>query len=197
MADEAGGQVFTTVDGDDAAVLLDGPETRGRVGTDELAGGGPVGGGFKPRAAGGVGSFEGTFKLVEFVASGNALLARGYVSGTLTDSLGRPVGSVMKSADLPVSFDRTASARTGRMSAETNAVCDILSLVLGPLHLDLLGLTVDLNQVVLDINAETGSGNLLGNLLCAVVSLLDGAGALVDIADLLNRILDILGGLLG
>ena len=83
------------------------------------------------------------------------------------------------------------------MSAETNAVCDVLNLVLGPLHLDLLGLTVDLNQVVLDINAETGSGNLLGNLLCAVVSLLDGAGSLVDIAQLLNRILEILGGLLG
>ncbi|HET7704651.1 MAG TPA: hypothetical protein VFM36_01055 [Thermoanaerobaculia bacterium] len=156
----------------------------------------PISGSFTD-AAGGVGSFDGTFKLVQFVASGNVLLARGYVSGTLTDSLGRPVGSVMKSADLPVSFNRAAAARTGRMSAETNAVCDVLNLVLGPLHLDLLGLTVDLNQVVLDINAETGSGNLLGNLLCAVVSLLDGAGSLVDIAQLLNRILEILGGLLG
>ena len=75
--------------------------------------------------------------------------------------------------------------------------CDILNLVLGPLDLNLLGLEVHLNQVVLDIVAVTGAGNLLGNLLCAVVGLLDGAGALLDIANLLNRILDVLSGLLG
>jgi hypothetical protein len=78
-----------------------------------------------------------------------------------------------------------------------NVTCDVLNLVLGPLHLDLLGLTVDLNQVVLDIAAVTVAGNLLGNLLCAVLSLLDGPGALLDIANLLNQILDLLGGILG
>ena len=158
----------------------------------------PIAGTFTD-AIGGVGSFAGTFKVVEFAASGDTLVARGFVSGTLTDSRGLPVGSVMKSAELPVTFNRSfgSSSRTGRMSVETNATCDILGLVLGPLHLDLLGLTVDLNQVVLDIAAVTGSGNLLGNLLCAVVSLLDGAGSLVDIADLLNRILGILSGILG
>ena len=45
--------------------------------------------------------------------------------------------------------------------------CDILRLVLGPLHLDVLGLVIDLNRVVLTIVGETGAGNLLGNLLCA------------------------------
>ena len=54
--------------------------------------------------------------------------------------------------------------------------CDllVLNLVLGPLDLNLLGLVVHLNQVVLDIIAVTGAGNLLGNLLCAVAGLLDG-----------------------
>jgi hypothetical protein len=52
--------------------------------------------------------------------------------------------------------------------------CDILFLNLGPLHLDLLGLTVDLSEVTLDINAVPGAGNLLGNLLCALTGLLDG-----------------------
>jgi hypothetical protein len=64
--------------------------------------------------------------------------------------------------------------------------------VLGPLHLDLLGLVVDLNQVVLNITAVPGAGNLLGNLLCAVTGLLDNPGAL---ANLLNQILGILNGL--
>jgi hypothetical protein len=43
-----------------------------------------------------------------------------------------------------------------------------------------------------DITAEPGPGNLLGNLLCAVVGLLDGgplAGLLGQLQTLLNQIL--------
>ena len=54
----------------------------------------------------------------------------------------------------------------------------MLNLVLGPLDLNLLGLEVHLDKVVLDIIAVTGAGNLLGNLLCAVAGLLDGTGVL-------------------
>lgn len=43
--------------------------------------------------------------------------------------------------------------------------CPILHLVLGPLNPNLLGLNVSLNQVILDITAIPGPGNLLGNLL--------------------------------
>jgi hypothetical protein len=67
--------------------------------------------------------------------------------------------------------------------------CDILHLELGPLTLNLLGLNIDLSRIVLDITAETGAGNLLGNLLCAVAGLLDDPGGL---ARLLNQILSIL-----
>ena len=72
--------------------------------------------------------------------------------------------------------------------------CDILELILGPLHLDLLGLVVDLNQVELFITAEQGPGNLLGNLLCSVAGLFDSPGnPLGGILAQLNRILRILG----
>ena len=64
--------------------------------------------------------------------------------------------------------------------------CEILHLDLGPLSLDLLGLQIDLSRVVLDITAQAGAGNLLGNLLCAVAGLLDNPGGL---ARLLNQIL--------
>ncbi|GAA1434436.1 hypothetical protein GCM10009616_28880 [Microlunatus lacustris] len=79
--------------------------------------------------------------------------------------------------------------------AAVNGSCEILDLVLGPLDLDLLGLVIQLDTVHLNITAEQGPGNLLGNLLCAVVGLLDGptggpAGALTN---LLNRILGLLG----
>jgi hypothetical protein len=61
--------------------------------------------------------------------------------------------------------------------------------VLGPLDLNLLGLMVYLNQVVLDITAQSGPGNLLCNLLCAVAHILDGGAPLGALAGLLNNIL--------
>lgn len=80
-------------------------------------------------------------------------------------------------------------------------VCPILHLELGPLDLNLLGLRVQLNQVVLDVTAIPGPGNLLGNLLCAIAGLLDGfdlSGALGDLLrnllDALIRLLQSLGG---
>jgi hypothetical protein len=59
------------------------------------------------------------------------------------------------------------------------------------LSLDLLGLQIDLSRIVLDITAQTGPGNLLGNLLCAVAGLLDDPSGL---ARLLNQILAALLG---
>ena len=45
--------------------------------------------------------------------------------------------------------------------------CSIVDLLLGPLHLDLLGLVVDLNHVHLQITADP-NGGILGNLLCSI-----------------------------
>ena len=69
--------------------------------------------------------------------------------------------------------------------------CQILHLELGPLDLNVLGLMLHLDKVVLDITAQSGSGNLLGNLLCAVAHLLDSGPfntILADLTDLLNQI---------
>src|SRR5687767_8568218 len=70
---------------------------------------------------------------------------------------------------------------------------DILTLDIGAIHLDLLGLVVDTTPIGVDITAVAGAGNLLGNLLCAVAHLLDGNASLNAIAALLDRILSILG----
>jgi hypothetical protein len=71
--------------------------------------------------------------------------------------------------------------------------CTLLTLDLGPLHLDVLGLVVDLAPVKLDLTAVPGAGNLLGNLLCAVAGLLDRGGPLQGLSALLNRLLTGLG----
>jgi hypothetical protein len=94
----------------------------------------------------------------------------------------------------------TASATATAMGdvmvgpVQTMAVrCDILNLDLGPLNLNVLGLVIDLQQVLLDIFAETGAGNLLGNLLCAILGLLDGPGILASVGPILERVNSILG----
>ena len=70
----------------------------------------------------------------------------------------------------------------------------MLNLVLGPLDLNLLGLKVHLNRVVLNSVAASGAGALLGNLICAVAGLLDGTGLLnvLKVINKLNRILNVL-----
>jgi len=55
-----------------------------------------------------------------------------------------------------------------------NAATPILDLHVGAIHLDLLGLKVDTSDICLQVTAQPGSGNLLGNLLGDVAHLLDG-----------------------
>ena len=104
------------------------------------------------------------------------------LSGTITGT-GLPAGGTEFTAPI-----QDVTATSG---------CSILNLDLGPLNLDLLGLVVDLAPVSLDVTAVPGAGNLLGNLLCAVAGLLDGAGglggALNGVVALLNRLLTGLG----
>ncbi len=160
----------------------------------------PIGGNFID-STGGKGTFAGTFYLQQFAVENNALVGKGILTGTMTSSTGDVAGSVWKSVSLPVGFGGGAAVLQKGASTlgsiGINATCDILHLTLGPLDLDLLGLQVHLDQVVLDITAQSGGGNLLGNLLCAVTNLLNGVGTLLDLANLLNQILQILIGLLG
>jgi hypothetical protein len=123
----------------------------------------------------GVGTFAGSFTPTSFTNQNGQLGVTGLVTGTLTTLTGTVI---------PVSQTVTTTVA----NATTAGSCDILNLVLGPLHLDVLGLVIDLNQVVLNITAQSGAGNLLGNLLCAVAGLLDGNG-INGLATLLNRLL--------
>jgi hypothetical protein len=72
------------------------------------------------------------------------------------------------------------------------ASCGILDLDIGAIHLDLLGLVIDLAPIHLDITAVPGAGNLLGNLLCALVGILDPNGFLNELIGTLTQLLDLL-----
>ena len=126
---------------------------------------------------GGTGSFAGQLTVDTVQVVNGELTAVGTLSGTLTDSLGNVIGTV---TNMPISLPLQASGS-----------CQILDLTLGPLDLNLLGLMVHLDQVHLNITAQSGPGNLLGNLLCSVSHLLDSGNGnvLTAITNLINQIL--------
>jgi hypothetical protein len=116
------------------------------------------------------GAVQGTLSNLNFTLNQAGDLV---LSGTFTDTLGNITN-----------FTTTVLQATGS--------CQILDLTLGPLDLNLLGLMVHLDTVHLNITAQRGPGNLLGNLLCAVAGLLDANGGANDLTMLLNRLV---GGL--
>lgn len=148
------------------------------------------------------GTFVGTMTITSFSYVNNQLVANGVLSGTATSAGGTVTSITDQAFSTPATLAGRSSATTlAATGATTQAVnsngggCDVLFVDLGPLALDLLGLTVNLNEVVLDINAVPGPGALLGNLLCAVLHLLDGPGALAAILNLLGQVNQILAGL--
>jgi hypothetical protein len=66
----------------------------------------------------------------------------------------------------PISF---AVPLQGRAAQATATTCNVLELTLGPLHVDLLGLIIDLNRVHLTITANR-NGGLLGQIFCALAN---------------------------
>jgi hypothetical protein len=141
----------------------------------------------------GDGSFVGQFNLERLVATDDGLAAVG-------DLLGEDGQLVQADIVWPIDLEATDAANTPAATegVAAAATCEILNLVLGPLDLNLLGLRVQLSQVILLITGETEAGALLANLLCGLFGLLDGVALLGAITDLLGQINDILsGGLLG
>lgn len=135
------------------------------------------------------GEVTGSYTPVKFVKRDGKVFVKGFLEGVVQHPGGRVEQfSGMQRMRVKSINGEPASARDARIS------CDVLRLVLGPLDLDVLGLQVHLDKVVLSIVAVGGSGELLGNLLCAVAGLLDGglSGSLGRLTDLLNRILGLL-----
>lgn len=124
------------------------------------------------------GGFTGVFTLTRFVVQNGQLAAVGTLTGTVTNSAGQTVGAIVRNITLSL--------------LAINSTCDILHLELGPIDLNLLGLVVHVDKIVIDIDAQSGPGNLLGNLLCAIANLLNANGPLSNLATLLNQLLGLL-----
>jgi hypothetical protein len=126
------------------------------------------------------GTFNGTLDVQRLALQNGQLVAKGTLTGNALNSAGNAIGSV---TDTPVTLP---------MSSSGTGSCQIADLTLGATHLDVLGLVVQLDPVHLNITAQQGSGNLLGNLLCMVANLLNSNSssfALQPIVSLLNQLI--------
>jgi hypothetical protein len=121
--------------------------------------------------------FAGTYTIERFISKGGKL----YSVGTVKGKAGKK--KVTKdNVRLPATVANASGAAGAAHAAQVplplpplppGNACSILSLDLGPINLNLLGLVVRTNQIQLRIDAVQGPGNLLGNLLCGITGLLN------------------------
>ena len=165
-------------------------QTLGSTGLKNLKTAGTLISGVTPQ-----GTFVGKATITSFsYDETNGLLASGIIKGVATSLSGTETEVTQAFTGVPVALTSGSGASSEVVAA---AQCQILFLDLGPIFLDVLGLQVDLSRIVLDITAVSGAGNLLGNLLCAVVGLLDGGlspllGSLLGLITNLNQLLELL-----
>ena len=95
-----------------------------------------------------------TAKITSFRATDRGVVARGTLTGTLN------TGTHVSHQSAPVSF-AVAAARRG-------ARCNVITLRLAPLNLELLGVQVTTSDISLDVYAL--HGRVLGNLFCALAN---------------------------
>ena len=117
----------------------------------------------------GQGSFVGTMVIqkLTFANDQNMLTVVGILNGVAT----LPDGTTQRLEHVPFAEEATLTRSSGSTDADSGGSCQILTLVTGAIHLNLLGLVV--NIAPLDIHViALPDGGLLGSLLCAIAHLL-------------------------
>ena len=144
-------------------------------------------------------SFTGRLTIERFTARGGKL----YAIGKLRFSAGDR--KYTRTVRVPARLASTPTARASQVTEPippTQNACQILSLVLGPIDINLLGLRIRTNQIRVLIEAvptgvDTGGvpGGLLGDLLCAIANLLNPEAELPasQVARVLNAVLALAG----
>jgi hypothetical protein len=146
----------------------------------------------------GGGSFAGTLSVQNFVVRDGQVAVVGIVRGTAMSAAGAPLGTaVVGPITLPVQVEAGPSITSTSTSASAapvvaQATCQPLHVEIGATNLNVLGVLVATQPIVLDLSADTAGP--LGNLVCTV---LDTLNNVVGLVGLLNQVLGLLTGLVG
>jgi hypothetical protein len=149
----------------------------------------------------------GTFSIRRFARTTNdAVAAVGTLTISLTDPASNAARTIVTELALPIA--RAGDAATPgappaqpqpigptpqAFAAAETSTCETLSLVLGPLQVDVLGTAVQLNEANVDVIAVPGASERFKNRLCGLTALMDGAAPRAEVVRMLNRLLDTLG----
>jgi hypothetical protein len=137
-------------------------------------------------------SFKGTYTIDRFTKARKGKYAGQLVGvGTVR---GRSGGKRYVKSGVVMPAKLTPASGSAQLPPIPGA-CQVLNLRLGPINLNLLGLSVRTNRINLRIDAIPSGvpgGGLLGDLLCSVNNLLNGGLNPNQIAALLNAILALL-----
>jgi hypothetical protein len=140
--------------------------------------------------------FTGTYSIQKFVTKHGKL----YSVGTLKGKAGHKKvksNKVMLPAAVANGNQTAQASQLPLPPLPPGNACSILSLNLGPINLNLLGLVVRTNEIQLRIDAVQGAGNLLGNLLCGITGILNPTGGTSPLANTpLGQLAQILNALL-
>ena len=152
-------------------------------------------------------ALTGSFAIQSFAQTTEGAVA---AVGTLTLSFTDPTSNaartivtqiampLAKSGDTATPGDAAGKPQTIGATPQASApavtqACETLSLVLGGLDLDLLGLAIQLDAANVDFIVAQGAGGRLGTLLCDVSGLIDGAAPPAELVKAMNTLLDTIG----
>jgi hypothetical protein len=141
----------------------------------------------------------GTFSIQRFARTETAVAAVGTLTVSITDSASSDTRAVVTQVAVPISRQRSENAaaepvgQTPAIVPTATQTCETLSLVLGPVDLDLRGVPVQLDRVVLDVTGAPTTSDALPKLLCEITGVLDNSAQPAELVTLLNRLLDLLG----
>src|SRR3954453_15011208 len=142
--------------------------------------------------------FTGTYTIERFINKGGKIYSVGTVKGKVGSKKvtkeNVQVPATVANASAPAQAQASRAPPPPLPPLPAGNACSILSLDLGPINLNLLGLVVRTNQIQLRIDAVQGPGTLLGHLFGRIPNILNPAGALANtplgqLAQILNALL--------
>jgi hypothetical protein len=131
--------------------------------------------------------FTGKLSVQTFELQGESIVAVAKLTGKVDKKQGKGTKKISRTVRVPV----TVTGQTA--DVQSQVICEILNLVLGPINLNILGLRLQTNTIRIRLTADS-QGGLLGSLLCGLTGPID-LGNLGALIALLNDILcELTGG---
>jgi hypothetical protein len=139
----------------------------------------------------------GSFSIRRFAQTTEGEVAAvGILTLSLTDPTSNATRTIITQVAMPVAPSGGEAtppppAPAGTSPAAAAEACAALSLTLGPVDLELLGMTVRLDQINLDLVPRSSAR--LGMLLCGATSVIGNGAGPAEQMNILNMLLDTVG----